>query len=178
LRRAATTTRLLHALRPAAPSLPRTSAALLQPLAAAVPSLGGVGGPSGLAFISTSGKSKVVTTVEKVQGEKTTTVQKESLEEKEENWISFGYNLVDRDEDEWAHHLTMFCSITILLCWGTFFFAYYPDFKDQAWSQREAYLELERREHCGLPLIDANLLDPSKIDLPSEEELADFDIVI
>jgi NADH dehydrogenase (ubiquinone) 1 beta subcomplex subunit 11 len=176
LRRAAVATRLLHTLHPA-PTLPRTSTALLQPLAA-VPSHGSVGGPSGLAFISTSGKSKVVTTVDKIQGKPTAVQKEESLEEKEENWISFGYNLVDRNEDEWAHHLIMFCSVTILLCWGTFFFAYYPDFKNLAWSQREAYLELERRELCGLPLIDPNVLDPSKIDLPSEEELADFDIVI
>jgi len=125
-----------------------------------------------------------VTTVDKIQGSsaaggKSAAVQKEeSLEEKEENWISFGYNLVDREEDEWAHHLIMFCSISVLLCWGTFYYAYYPDFKSLAWSQREAYLELERREQCGLPLIDPNLLEPSKIDLPSEEELADFDIII
>jgi NADH dehydrogenase (ubiquinone) 1 beta subcomplex subunit 11 len=183
LRRAAGATRLLHAAH-SGPSLPRSATIpLLRPLAA-FPSLGGVGGPSGAAFISTSEKSKVVTTVDKIAGNpaaggKSAAVQKEeSLEEKEENWISFGYNLVDRDEDEWAHHLIMFCSITVLLCWGTFFFAYYPDFKNQAWAQREAYLELERRERCGLPLIDPDMLEAGKIDLPSEEELADFDIVI
>jgi len=102
----------------------------------------------------------------------------DNLEEKEENWISYGYSVVDRDEDEWAHHLIMFATITIAICWGTFFVAYYPDFRDNAWAQREAYLELERRELAGLPLIDANMIDQSKIDLPSEEELGDFDIII
>jgi len=185
LRRAAGASRLLHTLHHPGPSLPRPSTALVRSLAPAL-SLGGVRGPSGVAMISTSGKSKVVTTVEKIGGSsaaaggKSGAVEKkeESLEEKEENWISFGYSLVDRDEDEWAHHLIMFCSITVLICWGTFFFAYFPDFKNQAWTQREAYLELERRERCGLPLIDANMLDPSKIDLPSEEELAGFEIII
>jgi NADH dehydrogenase (ubiquinone) 1 beta subcomplex subunit 11 len=30
----------------------------------------------------------------------------------------------------------------------------------------------------GLPLIDRNLIDPSKINLPSDEELGDAEIVI
>jgi len=92
--------------------------------------------------------------------------------------MSFGYSLVDRDEDEWANHLMMFSLITVLMCWGSFFVAYYPDFKDIEWAQREAYLELERREKNGLPLIDPNFIDPEKFELPSEEELGDFEIVI
>jgi len=104
--------------------------------------------------------------------------QTENLEDKDENWISYGYSLVDRDEDEWAHHMAMFVGVTVLLCWGSFFMAYYPDFGDHNWAQREAYLELERREKNGLPLIDPNMVSADKICLPSEEELADFDIVI
>lgn len=50
--------------------------------------------------------------------------------------------------------------------------------RDHAWAQREAYLELARREKEGLPLIDPNLIEGSKVELPSEEELGDFDIVI
>lgn len=50
--------------------------------------------------------------------------------------------------------------------------------RDHAWAQREAYLELERREKAGLPLIDPNMIDPAKIPLPSDEELADFEIII
>jgi len=46
------------------------------------------------------------------------------------------------------------------------------------WSQREAYLELRRREAEGLPLIDPNYVDPSTMDLPSEEELGDTPIII
>jgi len=39
-------------------------------------------------------------------------------------------------------------------------------------------LELERREKLGLPQIDENLIDPSKIHLPSDEELEDFEIIV
>ncbi|GLV35981.1 NP15.6 [Carabus blaptoides fortunei] len=31
------------------------------------------------------------------------------------------------------------------------------------WAQREAFLELRRREKAGLPLVDANLIDPSTV---------------
>lgn len=46
------------------------------------------------------------------------------------------------------------------------------------WAQREAYLELARREAAGLPLVDPNLIDPSKIELPTDEELGDTEIII
>jgi NADH dehydrogenase (ubiquinone) 1 beta subcomplex subunit 11 len=136
---------------------------------------------SPIALILTSQKSKVVTTADKVSGNESqtkSTSSTEKLEEKDENWISYGYSLVDRDEDEWAHHLLMFCTITIMFCWGTFLIAYYPDFKNQAWAQREAYLELERRQSAGLPLIDPNMIPVDQIDLPTDEELADFEIII
>jgi NADH dehydrogenase (ubiquinone) 1 beta subcomplex subunit 11 len=102
----------------------------------------------------------------------------ENLEEKEENWMSFGYSLVDRDEDEWAHHLMMFSSISCMIFFFSLFFGYFPDIKNNAWAQREAYLELARREKEGLPLVDANVIDPAKINLPSDEELGDFEIII
>jgi len=129
--------------------------------------------------ISTSKKNKdAVTVTDKVHHDEQVSKTTENIEEKEENWMSFGYSLTDREEDEWAHHLLMFSGITIALCWGTFFVAYYPDFKDHAWAQREAYLELERRQSASLPLIDANLIDPANIDLPADDELADFEIII
>lgn len=51
-------------------------------------------------------------------------------------------------------------------------------FRQRDWSQREAFLELRRREQLGLPLVDANLIDVSKIELPSDEELEGTEIVI
>jgi len=47
-----------------------------------------------------------------------------------------------------------------------------------AWEKREALLEIARRQKLGLPLISENYIDPSKIQLPSDEELGDFDIII
>ena len=39
-------------------------------------------------------------------------------------------------------------------------------------------MELRRREAAGLPLIDKNLVDPEKFDLPTDEELGSTEIVI
>ncbi|GFY01953.1 hypothetical protein TNCV_5098141 [Trichonephila clavipes] len=46
------------------------------------------------------------------------------------------------------------------------------------WISREAYLEMHRREKLGLPVVDKNYIDPEKIELPSDEELGDTDIII
>uniref|UniRef100_A0A7R9JS95 NADH dehydrogenase [ubiquinone] 1 beta subcomplex subunit 11, mitochondrial n=1 Tax=Timema genevievae TaxID=629358 RepID=A0A7R9JS95_TIMGE len=60
----------------------------------------------------------------------------------------------------------------------SFIFAYVPDFQLRDWAQREAFLELRRREQLGLPPIDRNLIDPEKIILPTDEELGDTEIII
>lgn len=49
---------------------------------------------------------------------------------------------------------------------------------DVAWAQREAYLELDRRQRLGLPLVDPNYVPPEKMQLLSDEELKDFEIII
>merc|ERR1712170_342022 len=54
--------------------------------------------------------------------------------EDEKNWISFGYELKDRDEDEWAHHIILFSSVTIALVCGAFYLAYMPDFRMKEWA--------------------------------------------
>jgi len=46
------------------------------------------------------------------------------------------------------------------------------------WTQREAFLELRRREAAGLPLIDCNYIEASKITLPSDEELGSTEVII
>ena len=43
---------------------------------------------------------------------------------------------------------------------------------------REAYLELERRERLGLPLIDPNFVPVERIVLPTDKELGRFKLVI
>ena len=55
---------------------------------------------------------------------------------------------------------------------------YSPDSRYKEWAVREAYIELARREALGLPLIDADLVPRENINLPTEEELGDFEIII
>ncbi|ESO02315.1 hypothetical protein HELRODRAFT_161570 [Helobdella robusta] len=131
-------------------------------------------------FISTSKKNKdaVAAGHHHVDQPVAPAEKLEKLEDKEENWISYGYSLVDRDSDEFSHHIIFFGGITICICFGSFLFAYFPDYKDVAWTQREAYLELERRRAAGKPLIDANLIDPAKIQLPDDEELGNYEIIV
>ena len=51
-------------------------------------------------------------------------------------------------------------------------------FRLRDWSQREAYLLVREREAKGLPLLDPNYVEVSKIVLQSEEELGEFEIII
>ncbi|XP_074646409.1 NADH dehydrogenase [ubiquinone] 1 beta subcomplex subunit 11, mitochondrial-like [Tubulanus polymorphus] len=134
-------------------------------------------------FISTSQKNKEAVSVTSDALEKT----KEKIvfphpdaipDEEHKNWISYGYSLTDKDEDEWAHNIIMFAGITLCLCGGSFIFAYLPDFQLQNWAQREAFLELARREELGLPLVDPNVIPVERINLPSDEELGDMEIII
>ena len=46
------------------------------------------------------------------------------------------------------------------------------------WQHREAYLLIREREAKGQVLIDRNLVDPAKFELPTDEELDGHDIII
>ena len=54
----------------------------------------------------------------------------------------------------------------------------YVFFREVDWCYREAYLLLREREAKGVVPVDRNLVDPAKIQLPSEEELGDHPIII
>ncbi|CAE1256721.1 NDUFB11 [Acanthosepion pharaonis] len=137
-----------------------------------------------VSFISTSKKNKdVITSVDPIP--KAESLQKEleknfaDLDPKDDkNWLTFGYDLVDRDSDRFVHNMTMLITVTLCVVGGTYVLAYLPDQKLQEWSLREAYLELERREREDLDLISPDLIDPAKVQLPSEEELGDMEIII
>ncbi|XP_044754348.1 NADH dehydrogenase [ubiquinone] 1 beta subcomplex subunit 11, mitochondrial [Coccinella septempunctata] len=94
------------------------------------------------------------------------------------NWISFGYYDKDKSKDRFYGHMSFFTCVTLALTLGTFYFAYVPDHTYKDWAQREAYIELARREKNGLPLIDPNLISVDKIQLPSDEELGETEIII
>ncbi|CAL1542755.1 unnamed protein product [Lymnaea stagnalis] len=135
------------------------------------------------AYISTSEKKKdvgaVVQTMEKSAELKRLTEHfKDTDTNKEENYISYGYEPGDRDTDYFLHHLVMFCSITICVCLGGFILAYMPDYKFHDWCKREAFLELERREREGLPLVDPDYACAESIKLPTDEEIGNVEIII
>ncbi|XP_970004.1 NADH dehydrogenase [ubiquinone] 1 beta subcomplex subunit 11, mitochondrial [Tribolium castaneum] len=103
-------------------------------------------------------------------------VKTEKVEHK--NWVSYGFDAKGKESDRTAMHSIMFASVTLCLVCGGYFMMYAPDYNLKDWSQREAFLELRRREKMGLPLVDPNLIDPAKIQLPSDEELGDTEIII
>jgi NADH dehydrogenase (ubiquinone) 1 beta subcomplex subunit 11 len=99
------------------------------------------------------------------------------VEEETKNWVSIGVSLTDRDADVVGWNWTCFALCT-LFTWFVFVWYYTPTPSLNDWARREAYLELERRESRGLPLIDANMIDPKRVELPTDEELGDFELLI
>ncbi|KAI8130867.1 hypothetical protein FF38_06673 [Lucilia cuprina] len=94
------------------------------------------------------------------------------------NWVSFGFDTKDETNDRNSTKSSFFFAVTLCLAWGTFFWAYLPDTQLRDWAQREAYLELRRREKAGVDLVSPNYVDPASISLPSDDELGDTEIII
>lgn len=112
----------------------------------------------------------------------TTSCRREGAKEAEKSvkrkWVSYGFSSKDEAEDRHALHQTMFVCVTICFVLGCTVMAYLPDVRNKDWAQREAYLRLRYREEHGLPHVDRNYIDPSKIILPTDEELGDTEIII
>ncbi|XP_058834710.1 NADH dehydrogenase [ubiquinone] 1 beta subcomplex subunit 11, mitochondrial [Topomyia yanbarensis] len=94
------------------------------------------------------------------------------------NWVSYGFDYKDEATDRNATKSSFFFSVTVCLVFGTFYWCYLPDPQLRDWAQREAYLELRRREAAGLEPISKDFIDPSQITLPSDEELGNTEVVI
>jgi len=92
--------------------------------------------------------------------------------------MSYGFNHKDKTADRNALYSTFFFSITLCIVWGTFIWSYLPDTQLRDWAQREGFLELRRREAAGVDLISPNYVDPSAIELPSDDELGKTEIII
>ncbi|KAG5863521.1 hypothetical protein JTB14_030541 [Gonioctena quinquepunctata] len=120
-------------------------------------------------FVSTSKKNHDTVSVE---------VAKAQTKTAHKNWVSYGFDFKSKEGDRNAMHSIMFASVTMCIVVTGFYWAYMPDFNLRDWAQREAFLELRRREENNLPLIDPNFIDPAKIVLPSDEELGDTEIII
>ncbi|XP_062040275.1 NADH dehydrogenase [ubiquinone] 1 beta subcomplex subunit 11, mitochondrial [Lepus europaeus] len=86
----------------------------------------------------------------------------------EKNPDSHGY---DKDPvvDLWNMRTVFFFGFSIVLVLGTTFVAYLPDYRMQEWARREAERLVKYREANGLPLMESNCFDPSKIQLPEDE---------
>ncbi|XP_013186489.1 NADH dehydrogenase [ubiquinone] 1 beta subcomplex subunit 11, mitochondrial [Amyelois transitella] len=98
--------------------------------------------------------------------------------EPQKNWVSYGFDYTSQEEDTNHHHASFFFSITLCIVFGGFAWAYAPDVHMRDWAQREAFLELRRRERAGQPPIDPNYIPPKYMKLPSESQLADVEIII
>lgn len=126
--------------------------------------------------ISTSPKKSDTATISQ---EKTETVTgTEQFSAKTKNWVYWGFDTKNQEDDNNAMKASFFFSVTLCLVWGTFIYFYQPDSLLRDWSQREAFLELRRREAAGLELIDPNYINPDSIELPSDEDLGSTEIII
>ncbi|CAK1552053.1 unnamed protein product [Leptosia nina] len=119
--------------------------------------------------------SRTISTSKK-NSDTATTVSESKTEDK--NWVSYGFDYNSQEDDTNAHHASYFFSITLCVVFGGFAWAYAPDVHMRDWAQREAYLELHRREKAGLKPIDPNYVNPKTVTLPSENDLCDVEIII
>ncbi|XP_034997063.1 NADH dehydrogenase [ubiquinone] 1 beta subcomplex subunit 11, mitochondrial [Zootoca vivipara] len=72
--------------------------------------------------------------------------------------------------DVWNMRAAFFFGISITIVLGSTFVCYLPDYGMEEWSRREAERKIKEREAQGLPVLDSNYYDPSKIVLPPEDE--------
>ncbi|KAI4897147.1 hypothetical protein NFI96_015196 [Prochilodus magdalenae] len=72
--------------------------------------------------------------------------------------------------DEWNMRLAFFFGISMAIVVGGTFIHYLPDHGMRQWARREAERLIKQREAQGLPLMDENYYDPSKIVLPSSSD--------
>uniref|UniRef100_A0A8D2HJE6 NADH dehydrogenase [ubiquinone] 1 beta subcomplex subunit 11, mitochondrial n=1 Tax=Urocitellus parryii TaxID=9999 RepID=A0A8D2HJE6_UROPR len=86
----------------------------------------------------------------------------------EKNPDSHGY---DKDPvvDLWNMRVIFFFGVSIVLVLGTTFVAYLPDYRMREWARREAERLVKYREANGLPVMESNCFDPSKIQLPDDD---------
>ncbi|XP_060244945.1 NADH dehydrogenase [ubiquinone] 1 beta subcomplex subunit 11, mitochondrial-like [Meriones unguiculatus] len=79
-----------------------------------------------------------------------------------------GYCEEDPKVDTWNMHAVFFFGFSVLV-FGSAFVAYVPDFGMTEWAGREAGRLVKYREANGLPIMESNYFDPSKLQLPEED---------
>ncbi|XP_026187974.1 NADH dehydrogenase [ubiquinone] 1 beta subcomplex subunit 11, mitochondrial [Mastacembelus armatus] len=81
-----------------------------------------------------------------------------------------GFSKDDPVVDEWNMRVGFFFGISVALVIGGTFIHYLPDHGMRQWARREAEHLILQREKEGLPVIEENYYDPSKIILPTAQE--------
>ncbi|KAJ1095648.1 hypothetical protein NDU88_000807 [Pleurodeles waltl] len=76
----------------------------------------------------------------------------------------------DPHVDLWNMRLAFFTGISLCIVLGSVFVRYLPDRGLREWARREAEKKIREREALGLPLIDIDYYDPSKLVLPTDEK--------
>ncbi|XP_074157672.1 NADH dehydrogenase [ubiquinone] 1 beta subcomplex subunit 11, mitochondrial [Sminthopsis crassicaudata] len=94
---------------------------------------------------------------------------KEDVNLYEKNPESHGFD-EDPFIDLWNMRLVFFFGFSVAIVLGSTFVAYLPDYKMKEWARREAEYLVKIREAQGLPLMNSNYFDPSKIILPADED--------
>uniref|UniRef100_A0A6P8PXS6 NADH dehydrogenase [ubiquinone] 1 beta subcomplex subunit 11, mitochondrial n=1 Tax=Geotrypetes seraphini TaxID=260995 RepID=A0A6P8PXS6_GEOSA len=72
--------------------------------------------------------------------------------------------------DLWNMRLAFFFSISVCIVLGSTFVHYLPDQGLREWARREAERVVKKKEALGIPLIEENYYDSSKIILPPDSE--------
>ncbi|XP_070696022.1 NADH dehydrogenase [ubiquinone] 1 beta subcomplex subunit 11, mitochondrial [Pempheris klunzingeri] len=72
--------------------------------------------------------------------------------------------------DDWNMRVGFFFGISVALVIGGAFIHYLPDHGMRQWARREAERVIQQREKAGLPLIDENYYDTSKLAVPTAGE--------
>lgn len=131
-------------------------------------------------LISTSPKKSDTATISATEKSSTETAAADLFSTKNKNWVSWGFNTRDKEDDRNTTHATFFFSTTVCIVFASFVWYYQPDFTRQDWAQREAYLVLRRREAAGEDPVCKDYIDPAVMaqQLPSDEELGDTEIII
>uniref|UniRef100_A0A452GKG7 NADH dehydrogenase [ubiquinone] 1 beta subcomplex subunit 11, mitochondrial n=1 Tax=Gopherus agassizii TaxID=38772 RepID=A0A452GKG7_9SAUR len=88
------------------------------------------------------------------------------------SWLNPDYHGFDADPvmDVWNMRLAFFFGISLCIVVGATFLHYLPEHGMRKWARREAERMVKERERLGLPVLDSNYFDPSKLVLPAEDE--------
>lgn len=131
-------------------------------------------------LVSTSPKKNETSIAKPLSSQANEEVTDFSIEavKKSENWVSYGFSVTDKEEDRRETRAMFFMGVSVAICGTIFAWSYLPDPQLQEWAQREAYIVLRDREAAGLEPISADYVDPSQMELPSDEELGQREIIV